>query len=108
MARNPVSISKRPTLKKGELRYYVRFWNENTGKYSNARSVLSIVQELGLNEKEYPPTSRTGALLIGQELLKRGGALSKKMTLSLLTIALQCGTGIRRPTFKAVSPGGSA
>jgi integrase len=78
MARNPVSISKRPTLKKGELRYYVRFWNENTGKYSNARSVLSIVQELGLNEKEYPPTSRTGALLIGQELLKRGGALSKK------------------------------
>jgi len=78
MARKPVSVFKRPTTKKGQFRYYIKVWDENKGRYSSPRSAISIARELGLDEKRYPPTSRTGALLIGQELLKRGGILSKK------------------------------
>jgi len=78
MARNLVSVFKRPTTKKGQFKYYVKLWDENTGTYSSPRSASSIAKELGLDEKRYSPTSRTGALLIGQELLKRGGILTKK------------------------------
>jgi len=78
MARKPVSVFKRPTTKKGQFHYYIKLCNENTGAYSTPRSAVSVALELGLNEKKYPPTSRTGALLIGQELLKRDGTLSKK------------------------------
>jgi integrase len=78
MARKPVSVFKRPTTRKGQFRYYIKLWDENTGAYSTPRSATSVALELGLNEKKYPPTSKTGALLIGQELLKRGGALTKK------------------------------
>jgi len=78
MARKPVSVFKRPTTKKGQFHYYLKLWDENTGKYSTPRSAVSVALELGLNEKKYPPTSRTGALLIGQELLKRGGTLTRK------------------------------
>jgi integrase len=78
MARKPVSVFKRPTTKKGQFRYYIKLWDENTGMYSTPRSAASIALKLGLNEKKYPPTSRTGALLIAQELLKRGGALTRE------------------------------
>lgn len=73
MARKPVSVFKRPTQTKGRFRYYVKLWDAAQGKYSTAKSVQSIVTALGLDEKNYSPNSRTGALLIGQELLRRGG-----------------------------------
>jgi len=78
MARKPISILKRPTSKKGKYTYYIKLWNENKGKYSTPRSAASIATELGLDESRYSPTSKTGALLIGQELLKRNGVLTKK------------------------------
>jgi len=78
MARKPVSVFKRPTTKKGQFRYYIKLWDENTGAYSTPRSAASVALKLGLNAKKYPPTSRTGALLIAQELLKRSGALSRE------------------------------
>ncbi len=78
MARKPVSVFKRPSTKKGQFRYYLKVWDENRGVYTSPRSATAIATELDLDEKKYPPTSRTGALLIGQELLKRGGKLTKK------------------------------
>ncbi|HWR10643.1 MAG TPA: tyrosine-type recombinase/integrase [Rectinemataceae bacterium] len=73
MARNPVCVSKRTFGGKNQFRYYVRIWDEERGKYSTARSAQSLVFDLELDTKRYPPTSRTGALLIGQELARRGG-----------------------------------
>lgn len=78
MARKPVSVLRRPTTKKGQYKYYIKVWDENLGKYATPRSAQSIVVELGLDEKQFPYTSKTGALLIGQELLKKGGKLTKK------------------------------
>jgi hypothetical protein len=78
MARNLVSVFRRPATKKGQYKYYIKLWDENTGTYSSPRSAASIVKELSLDEKRYLPTSRTSALLIGQELLKRGGMLTRK------------------------------
>lgn len=78
MSRKPVSIFKRPTSKKGQFRYYLKLWDEVRASYSAPRSAHSIVLELGLDERKFPSTSRTGALLIGQELLKRGGVLTRK------------------------------
>jgi hypothetical protein len=60
MTRKPISVFKRPTTKKGQFRYYIKLWNENTGAYSTPRSATSVALELGLNEKKYPPTSKTG------------------------------------------------
>jgi len=71
MARKPVSVFKRPTQKKGQFRYYVKIWDETRGEYTQL-SAASILKELRLDEKRFSPTSRTGALLIGQEFLKRG------------------------------------
>jgi integrase len=75
MARNPVSVFKRPTKTKGKFRYYVKLWDECSGSYSTPRSVQSLIISLGLDEKLFSPKSRTGAYLIGQELLRRGGSL---------------------------------
>jgi integrase len=58
--------------KNGQFRYYLQLWDEATGKYSTARSAASVALDLGLDPKAFPPTSRTGALLIGEELRKRG------------------------------------
>jgi integrase len=77
MARNPVSVFKRPTQKKGQYRYYVKVWDEERGKYGVPQSAQSLVFSLGLDERHYPPTSRTGALLIGQELARRGGKITR-------------------------------
>lgn len=74
MARKPVSVFRRPTTKKGQYHYYVKLWDEVVGVYSVPRSAASIAHELELDEKSFPPTSRTGALLIGEELRRRGGA----------------------------------
>lgn len=73
MARKPVSVFKRPMSKKGQYRYYVQIWDVQRQKYSIARSATAIAKELELDPKAYPPTSKTGALLIGEELRKRGG-----------------------------------
>jgi integrase len=64
--------------KKGQYRYYVQIWDLDTGGYSIAKSAASIAVELGLDEKAFPPTSRTGATLIGQELLNRGNPQFRK------------------------------
>lgn len=77
MARKPVSVFKRPTSKKGQCRYCLKIWNEATGQYSTARSAASIVTELSLAPKAFPPTSKMGALLIGDELRRRGGMSSR-------------------------------
>lgn len=77
MARNPVSVFKRPMTKKGQYRYYIQFWDSESDKYSVAKSATMIARELGLNPQAYPPTSHTGALLIGQEYLHRGGSLHR-------------------------------
>jgi hypothetical protein len=74
LARKPVSAHKRPTSKKSQYRYYVKVWDENLGTYSHTRSICSIATELNLDEQKFPTTSRTGAFLIGQELLKRSGS----------------------------------
>jgi len=74
MARKPVSCFRRPLSKKGQYRYYVKLWVEVQNRYTVPRSVESIAHELDLNKKAFPPTSRTGALLIGEELRRRGGA----------------------------------
>lgn len=78
MARNPISVFKRPTSKKGQFRYYIKLWDETQGGYSSPRSASSIIHELNLDEKLFPTTSRTGAFLIGQELLKSGGLITRK------------------------------
>ncbi|HUW71547.1 MAG TPA: site-specific integrase [bacterium] len=78
MARKPVSVFKRPATKKGQFRYYVKLWDELAGCYSSPRSVASVAVELGLDFKSFPPTSRTGAMLIGEQLRQRGGAVSVK------------------------------
>jgi hypothetical protein len=57
----------------GQYRYYVQLWDEATGRYGTARSAASLSLELDLDPKAFPPTSRTGALLIGEEFRKRGG-----------------------------------
>jgi hypothetical protein len=74
MARKPVSVFKRPMSKKGRYRYYIQLWDQALGACSTPRSAASIIQELDLDPDEYPSTSRTGALLIGQKLLARGKA----------------------------------
>lgn len=71
MARKPVSVYKRPMSRKGRFRYYIQIWDEATNSYVMHRSADSLVVELNLDPKQYPPTSRTGALLIGQEYLNR-------------------------------------
>jgi integrase len=62
----------------GQFRYYIQLWNAESGAYSVPRSAASVVQELELDEKAFPFTSRTGAFLIGEELRRRGGALPRK------------------------------
>ena len=74
MARKPVSVFRRPMTKAGQFRYYIQLWDEATGNYGTARSAPMIALELGLDPKAFPPTSRTGALLIGEELRRRGGS----------------------------------
>jgi integrase len=64
--------------KAGQYRYYIQLWDEATGSYGTARSAASVAIELGLDGKAFPPTSRTGALLIGEELRRRGGAPGRK------------------------------
>jgi integrase len=78
MARKPVSCFRRPMSKKGQYRYYVKVWDEALGVYTVPRSAASIARELELDEKAFPPTSRTGALLIGEELRRRGGSQDRK------------------------------
>lgn len=78
MARKPISVFKRPTTKKGQYHYYLKVWDENLGKYSSPRAAAAVALELGLDDKKFPSSSRTGALLIGQELLNRDGKLTKK------------------------------
>jgi integrase len=77
MARKPVSVFKRPTKTKGRFRYYVKLWDERLGAYSTPRSVQTLIEVFGLDDKRYSPNSRTGALLVGQELLRRGGFLPR-------------------------------
>jgi integrase len=60
--------------RKGQYRYYVKAWDEATGSYSVPRSASAIARELGLDPKAFPASSRTGALLIGEELRRRGGS----------------------------------
>jgi integrase len=64
--------------KAGQYRYYIQLWDEATGSYGTARSASMVAIELGLDGKAFPPTSRTGALLIGEELRRRGGAPGRK------------------------------
>jgi integrase len=64
--------------KAGQYRYYIQLWDEASGAYSNARSAAAVACELGLDEKAFPPTSRTGALLIGEELRRRGGSRGRQ------------------------------
>lgn len=78
MARKPVSVFKRPTSKKGQFRYYVKLWDEGKGAYGVPRSATQLAREMALDEKAFPPTSRTGALLIGEELRRRGNSDSPK------------------------------
>ena len=78
MARKPVSCFRRPMSKKGQYRYYVKVWDEVLGAYTVPRSAASVARELELDEKAFPPTSRTGALLIGEELRRRGGSQGRK------------------------------
>jgi hypothetical protein len=78
MARKPVSVFRRPMTKKGQYRYYIQFWQADNIRYSVARSAASIASDLGLDPKEFPPTSRTGATLIGQEYLRRSGSIMRK------------------------------
>jgi integrase len=78
MARKPVSVFKRPMTVKGQYRFYVQTWDESRGVYATARSAASVAVELGLDAKSFPPTSRTGALLIGEELRRRGGSQPRK------------------------------
>lgn len=78
MARRPVSVFKRPTTKRGQHRYYLKLWDAARGVYEVPRSAASVVQELGLDSKAFPPTSRAGALLIGEELKRRGGQTARK------------------------------
>ncbi|MDP3179056.1 MAG: hypothetical protein Q8M76_14205, partial [Spirochaetaceae bacterium] len=67
MARNPVLVFKRPMTKRGHYSHYVKLWNEATGSYSTARSAAMVAQELRLDSKKFPHTSRTGARIIGEE-----------------------------------------
>jgi hypothetical protein len=78
MARKPVSVFRRPMSRAGQFRYYIQLRNAESGAYSVPRSAASVVQELELDEKAFPSTSRTGALLIGEELRRRGGAVPRK------------------------------
>jgi len=67
--------------RKGQHRYYVKLWDATTASYSTPRSVESVARELDLDRTAFPPTSRTGALLIGEELRKRGGNQARKKAL---------------------------
>lgn len=78
MARNPISVFKRPTAKKGKATYYIKLWDEKCGVYTTPRAAASIIKELHLDPRVFSPTSRTGALLIGQELLRQSGAVLEK------------------------------
>lgn len=79
MARKPVSVFKRSIAdSKGQYKYYIKIWDENLGKYSCPRSASSIAIELDLDEKRFPSSSRTGAILIGQELLRKSGKINKR------------------------------
>lgn len=83
MARKAVCISRRPGKNPGQYSYSIRLWDETQGAYTTARAAAAIAKELNLDEKKYSPTSKTGALAIAQELLRRGGAFSKKNDLLL-------------------------
>lgn len=76
MARAPVSVFKRPLTKKGCFSYCIKIWDEALGQYKPAVSAKSAVKLLQLDPERFSPTSRTGARLIGEELLKRGGSFS--------------------------------
>jgi integrase len=67
--------------KKGQFRYYIQIWDVGKGAYAVPRSASSVALELGLDEKAFPATSRTGAFLIGEELRRRGGAPGRKTSL---------------------------
>jgi hypothetical protein len=49
--------------KKGQYKYYLKVWDENLGKYAAPRSAQSIALELDLDERQFPSTSRTGAIM---------------------------------------------
>jgi len=77
LARKPVSVYERLASKKSQYKYYAKAWDENLGIYSHTRSACSIATEFNLDEQKFPTPSRTGAFLIGQELLKRSGSSVK-------------------------------
>jgi len=73
MARRTVSIYRRSAKKKGQNHYYIRIWDEARGVYILDRSISSLIVELNLDTKKYSSTSKSSAILLGQELLRRGG-----------------------------------
>lgn len=78
MARSPVLVFKRPTTKKNKFRWYIQVWEPERGAYSTARSAEQLVLEYDLDRGEFPPTSRAGALLIGETVRARGGISRQK------------------------------
>lgn len=78
MPRSPVSLYRRPTSKKGRFIYYIRVWLEKEHRYTVARSAAVIAEELDIDIKRWPPTTKAGALYIAEKLRESGATYSRK------------------------------
>jgi hypothetical protein len=56
----------------------VKLWDEVLQSCTAHRSAASVALDLNLDPKAFPPISRTGALLIGEELRKRGSSATRR------------------------------
>ncbi len=83
MPRSPVSLYKRPAGKKSRSIYYIRLWIEKEHRYAVARSASIVAEELGIDPKLWPPTTKAGALHIAEKLREAGPLFSKKDDLLL-------------------------
>ncbi|GHV07183.1 hypothetical protein FACS189485_17070 [Spirochaetia bacterium] len=70
MARTPVSLSRKIT-------YYVQIWLPVEHRYSTARSAAVLADKLGIDPKQWSPSSKAGARYIGDAWLAAGGGVSR-------------------------------
>ena len=69
--RRPYSFVKRSLL--GGIRYYVRFWLADAGKYSPARSAGSLADLQKIDTDKYRPGTKAGAEYIAAQIMAAGG-----------------------------------
>jgi integrase len=77
MARTPVSLLRTFSHSTRKTVYYIRIWLPVERRYATARSAAVLADKLGIDPKEWPPSSKAGARHIGEAWLAAGGGVSR-------------------------------